>query len=147
MPILTLSLDHADRPIISLYVGLNLAEIEYRREIGEPVLTPLPLRALVDSGASRTLIVETFLRDLGLVPVGETEFNTASTGLRTVSTREYAVELTLNEDTAGSLATNLRVVAAENLSGLGVDALLGRDVLDRCLLVYNGPRRQFTISF
>jgi hypothetical protein len=29
----------------------------------------------------------------------------------------------------------------------GLQALLGRDVLDHCLLVYDGTRRAFTLAF
>ena len=56
------------------------------------------------------------------------------------------MDLSLNEATTGPLASNLRVVAVENLSRLGVQVLLGRDVLDRCLLFYNGPEHQLTLA-
>jgi hypothetical protein len=36
---------------------------------------------------------------------------------------------------------------AEDLAGLGVELLLGRDILKRLLLIINGPEDQFTIAF
>jgi hypothetical protein len=46
----------------------------------------------------------------------------------------------------GLLATDLDVVAAEELSGTGVEALLGRDILGRGLLIYDGLERRFTLA-
>jgi hypothetical protein len=42
---------------------------------------------------------------------------------------------------------SLEVVATELTDAFGVQALLGRDVLERCLLVYHGPERQFTLVY
>ena len=46
----------------------------------------------------------------------------------------------------GLLATDLDVVAAEELSGSGVEALLGRDILGRGLLIYDDLERRFTLA-
>ena len=46
----------------------------------------------------------------------------------------------------GLLATDLDVVAAEELSGSGVEALLGRDILGRGLLIYDGLERRLTLA-
>jgi hypothetical protein len=32
------------------------------------------------------------------------------------------------------------------LSGLGVQALIGRDVLSRCVFIFNGPDERFTLA-
>jgi hypothetical protein len=40
----------------------------------------------------------------------------------------------------------LDVVAAEDLTGSGVEALLGRDILGRGLLIYDGLERRFTLA-
>ena len=34
-----------------------------------------------------------------------------------------------------------------HLSNQGIDMLIGRDVLDDCLMVYNGPDGTFTLAF
>jgi len=47
----------------------------------------------------------------------------------------------------GRLAADLRVVEAEDLRGLGVEVLLGQDVLGRFLLFFNGPEGRFTVAF
>jgi hypothetical protein len=56
------------------------------------------------------------------------------------------VDISLAGAITGLLATDLEVVAAEDLSGSGVEALLGRDILGRGLLVYDGLARRFTLA-
>jgi hypothetical protein len=56
------------------------------------------------------------------------------------------VDISLAGAITGLLATDLEVVAAEDLSGPGVEALLGRDILGRGLLVYDGLARRFTLA-
>jgi len=139
MPILSLQFDHAGRPTLELYVGVSAAEAEFR-----PHCPPVPVRALVDTGASKTNIVRWVCDRLGLSPVSQVPVHTASTGLTPLLADVYAVEISLG-GAMTELATDLDVVAAEELSGSGVDALLGRDILERGLLIYDGLERRFTL--
>jgi len=101
---------------------------------------------LVDTGASKTNIVRSVFERLELVPVGHVTVHTASTGLTPLLAEVYAVDISLAGAVTGHLATDLEVVAAEDLSGSGVEALLGRDILGRGLLVYHGLERRFTLA-
>jgi predicted aspartyl protease len=141
MPILSLQFDHAGRPTLELYVGVFAAEAEFRKS--HP---PVQVRALVDTGASRTNIVQSVFERLELLPVGHITVHTASTGLTPLLADTYAVDISLAGAITGLLATDLEVVAAEDLSGSGVEALLGRDILGRGLLVYDGLARRFTLA-
>jgi hypothetical protein len=47
----------------------------------------------------------------------------------------------------GVLASNLPIVASDNLTQLGVQMLIGRDVPRNCLFLLNGSENQFTLSF
>lgn len=75
MPILSVPLDHAGRPIVELYVGVSAAEAEFR-----PSCPTVPVRALVDTGASKTNIVRWVFDRLGISPVSQVLIHTASTG-------------------------------------------------------------------
>jgi predicted aspartyl protease len=141
MPILSLQFDHAGRPMLELYVGVSAAEAEFR-----PACHLVPVRALVDTGASKTNIVRWVFDRLGISPVSQVSVHTASTGLTAMLADVYAVEITLGGAITGLLATDLDVVAAEDLSGSGAEALLGRDILGRGLLVYDGLERRFTLA-
>ena len=56
------------------------------------------------------------------------------------------LNISLGGEKTGPLATDLDVVAAEDLSGSGVEALLDRDILGRGLLVYDGLEGRFTLA-
>jgi hypothetical protein len=76
MPILSFHFDHAGRPMLELYVGVSAAEAEFRLPC-----PPVPIRGLVDTGASKTNIVRWVFDRLGLSPVSQVSVHTASTGL------------------------------------------------------------------
>ena len=59
----------------------------------------------------------------------------------------YPVDLVFLGDPPGLLARDLEVTGSDRLAGIQVDMLLGRDVLDRCLLVYDGAGRRFTLAY
>ncbi|MHB1558579.1 MAG: aspartyl protease family protein [Isosphaeraceae bacterium] len=141
MSILSLRFDHAGRPVVELYIGVSAAETEFR-----PAAPPVLVRALVDTGASKTNVASWVLDRLGLSPIGQVLVHTASTGSTPLLGNVYAVDLALAGAKTGLLATDLDIVAAEDLSGSGVDALLGRDVLRRGLFVYDGPEERFTLA-
>lgn len=42
---------------------------------------------------------------------------------------------------------NLRVAACELFLKQGIHVLIGRDVLSRCVLIYNGEHNIFTLAF
>jgi hypothetical protein len=59
----------------------------------------------------------------------------------------YAVQLFVAGVPQGLIDADLRVAEAENLrAALGVEVLLGQDVLRRCLLIQNGPEGRFTLA-
>ena len=147
MPSLTLGVDHSGRPIVHLYVGVGLAKSESLRERGMPRPVARLLSALVDTGASRTVVEEEWLKGLGLSSLMEEDVYTASSGGVPDKRGVYAIELSLAEAMTGTLARDLLVVAASDLSGLGVQMLLGRDILSRLVLTYNGPGRDFSLEF
>lgn len=112
-----------------------------------PVASPEEVRVLVDTGASTTFVQKSVLDKLGVSKVGEQHAHTVSTGETPESFDAYTVQLFFPGLPDGVLASGLRVLAAQDLSGLDVDVLLGCDVLTRCLLFYNGPEGDFTIAF
>lgn len=141
MPILKRDLDPRGRPTIELYVGRPSAEADLR-----PPCPSILVRALVDTGASTTNIEHGVFDRLGLSPVGQMFVHTASTGRDPILANRYAVDLSLGGEETGILATDLEVFAVEDLSGSGVEALLGRDILGRGLLIFDGLERRFTLA-
>jgi hypothetical protein len=108
---------------------------------------PVAVRALVDSGAARSIVQASIPGVLGLDPVDAVELHTASTDGTPTEHPVFAISLFFSGFPGGMLDPDLRVVEIGDLGGLGAAMLLGRDVLDRCLLIYAGPERRFTIAF
>ena len=97
------------------------------------------VRALLDTGASMTVVGRRFLEGLGAEPSGTIQLHSSTTGGEPIPALLYAASLALAGDVTGVLAADLEVLAVEDLGGLGIQALLGRDVLNLCLLHYDGP--------
>ena len=134
MPVLNVRIDHLGRPIVELYVAMGTTHADARREVGDPVPGIVPVNALVDTGAGQTQVSLSIIEALGLEPVGEVNLFTASTGDPAEVMDVYVVDLACAGDRPGPMAEDLRVIGSPKLSGLKVDMLLGRDVLDGCLL-------------
>jgi predicted aspartyl protease len=147
MPTLTLRIDHTGQPVVNFYVAVGLARADILKERGISLPGSRLVRALVDTGASRTVIEERILEELGLSPVAEADVHTASSGRVPVKFKVYAVEISLAEEVIGTIVKDLPVLAAEDLGGLGVQMLLGRDILRVVVLTYNGPEREFRLEF
>jgi hypothetical protein len=147
MPVLSFEAEYSGRPIVDLYVGMGSEDARALREAGghPPVL--LVVKALVDTGATRSQVDLSILEQIGLGSVGDVEFYTASSGMDPEKARLYVMDLHLAGDKPGTLAKDLRVIGSDMLAGLNVGMLLGRDILDRCLLVYDGLHRRFTLAY
>jgi hypothetical protein len=146
MPVLTLDFDAlSGRPLLEVYVSLTRSEQEAVRGTDRPVPPALRLLALLDTGAGRSTLSTEIARELGLIPFSECDFYTASTGDAPLRTTEYVVDLSSAGNPPFEFARDLLVMSSD-LSGIRVGLLLGRDVLSRCLLVYDGSRGRFTLA-
>ena len=144
MPLCHFSLDHHDRPMIAMVVSISTLD-----RPDDPAECPPPriIQALVDTGAGQSHVAIDVLEDLGLGPVLRKRVYTASTGDEPEKMSEYIIDLGLAGDQPGAVARNLRVIGSDKLVGLRVDMLLGRDILDRCLLIYDGANRRFSLAY
>ncbi len=90
------------------------------------------LAAIVDSGASISVIPQRLARDLRLPVVGELVVR-GVTGAERVST--YSAEL----EVAG-------IPVPVEVAGMGTHTLIGRDVLNRWTVVLRGPRETLELD-
>jgi len=137
-------------PILLAYIGVSEARAAALVLAGQPIPAPQQIRALVDTGASGTCVDPSVLQALALTPTGNAVVNTPTTGQQPQQADAYDVSLFV----PGSLATDtpltiptLQIISAELLAQQGFHALIGRDVLAGCILVYNGPMSQFILAF
>jgi predicted aspartyl protease len=96
--------------------------------------------ALIDTGASQTAVDEQVAKDLGLPIVDVGKMTSASHEKHPCNL--YPVQV--------SIPPNLTFQSPRAMGALlapqGLVAIIGRDVLQHCLLVYNGGTGQITLS-
>lgn len=142
----------ANGPVLDAFIGVSGPRLAALTAASQPVPSPVPIRALVDTGASCTCIDPSVLQSLGLQPTGTVSVNTPSTGATPHTADQYDVGLVIPPGNIPPGAQPLHfptipVVAAELLAGQGFHALIGRDILDQCVLIYNGGIGAFTLAF
>jgi hypothetical protein len=105
------------------------------------------LDAMIDTGAGRTVVEKKWLEGLGIFPVTTQEIYTVSSGANPIQLSVYNVDISLTDSVGGVLANNLKVVAADDLSGLGVSVLIGRDILAGKIFSFDGRRNVCALRF
>ena len=115
---------------------------------GQPVPTAQTVPALVDTGASLTCVDPEVLTALELSPTGSIPVHTPSSGDDPEQMDVFDVSLQIWCG-AGDPPLERRIipVVGSKLKVQGIQALIGRDVLSDCLLVYNGTTSMFTLAF
>ncbi|MEK6798390.1 MAG: hypothetical protein AABZ12_05470 [Planctomycetota bacterium] len=101
---------------------------------------------MIDTGASCTCIDPASLRSLGLSPTGRVPIHTPSTNETPLDCEQYDVSLVLLHPKMQLALGSLGVIAS-NLEFHGIQALFGRDVLGRCLFVYDSSAQVFALAF
>jgi len=148
LPHFTLVVEPAG-PVVNAMISVSEGRRTALAAAGRAIPAHRAIRALVDTGASHTSIEPDVLANLGLTPTGTIEIVTPSTGSGTHTADTYDVDFAIYGDVTEPplLLTNLRVSTAELYLRQGIHALIGRDVLSKCVLVYNGAPNTFTLAF
>lgn len=148
MPFFTLQID-SNGPMLNAVVGVSDARSAAMIAEGEQPPDPIVLRGLVDTGASCTCVDPVHVEKLGIPPTGSTTLMTPSTGKNPVTVDQYDVSLAIYSSVVQSPCRiqNLPIVPAELKEKQGFDILIGRDVLSRCVLIYNGFSGVYTLAF
>lgn len=104
---------------------------------------------LVDTGASHTCMDPRVFQALQLTPTGSIEVLTPSTGATPVRADTYDAGLAISGKVGETLLhlPTWKVTSTELFDGQGIHGLLGRDILARCVLHYNGSTAEFTLAY
>ena len=108
---------------------------------GQPIPDRIPTKALLDTGASASCVQQGLPGQLGINPIGVQLINTASH--QAVPMPEYALSFRFPNGEVGDFT----VTESGGLAAQGLGCLIGRDVLAFAVLVYVGPRQEFTLCF
>lgn len=146
MPILNAQID-PDGPTVRIAVGASRPRIAALHRLGQAVPQPRLIRALLDTGASCTAIDSNVLRSLDLTPTGTVAIHTPSSSGSGHRCDQYDVSIVLiNAPDVHVMSFTIPVIECD-LTAQGIEALIGRDLLDRCLLIYNGPVGVLSLSY
>lgn len=135
--------------LVAVEVRLTRSEVRRLRHAGRPIPGPVSSRALLDTGAECSCVdpqaVVTLalpLKSIGLANVP------ALGGLTPIS--QVDASLTVVHP-SGDPWLNLVIgdlpLAEVPLAALGYEVLIGRDVLARCRLLYDGPGDRFKLAY
>jgi hypothetical protein len=128
-------------PTLQVHVGPSHAFIEAVGEFGS-IAAPILITALVDTGAQMTVLSPTVIAQLGVKPVGAVPMITPTTA-GPVQCDEFHVNVYFSP----TVVVENVLAAQAPLIGHGFQCLIGRDVLQKGVLVYSGNRNQFTLTF
>ena len=131
---------HMLGPVFDFHVALGSAAEAAFRATNTPALPPVQVTAMLDTGATGSVIQQGLPARLGLNPIGVQHINTPST--TNVPCHEYAVRLLLPQ----GVVVETTVLEAP-LQWQHIQFLIGRDVLAHAVLVYIGYGNLFSLSF
>jgi len=149
MPLLTLP-GSIDGPLVNVKIALSVplqaVTHSFKRSQPQPVFETF----LVDTGASHTLVSSDVIRAWNLTPSsGNTVVGVSTAG---VLTRQPAYHLSLFLHGAypgqGWMHDSVEVTSVDPklFAGHRYRGLIGRDILNRCILLYNGVA-EFTFVY
>ena len=152
MPHFTLAISPLG-PLLTAFIGVSRERYEALQKEGQTAPGPIKIQALVDTGATGTVIDTGVLAQLGVTPTGRVPVHTPSTSVTAPhEANQFDVSVIIpgaTQQTRNHVVPALPVIEAQ-LAHQGYHALIGRDILASCILVYAGHEGQagiFTLSY
>jgi len=145
-------------PLIDLLVNLSLPRLQVIQAAKQTIPPHTRCRGLIDTGASATGIDPTLAKQLNLVPTGKVPIHTPSTaGGAPHMANEYDMSLivplgkTPQDNMVSAIMCqpfqSFRVVETNLLNqGGGFLMLVGRDILNRFCMTYDGRHASYILA-
>jgi len=128
-------------PALTIEISVSDSHAAVLNQGSIPIPQPIPGSALIDTGARFTAIDIDALNQLGIPPISTIQVVTPS-GKDTQGV--YMCQIDFPGTTIPSLQHS---VTGSKISPFGHVALIGRDILNSALLVYDGKHGMWTIAF
>lgn len=139
----------AEGALVDVEIGLSATQIQRLRAALRPIPQPVSARALLDTGAEMTAVDSSLVQPLGLPIRGSSMVNLPAHGGFNFSFLYDAAVTIVHPSgiTSQDLAVSSTAILELPLALLGYQVVIGRDVLARCRLLYNGPRNRFRLAY
>jgi hypothetical protein len=136
-------------PIVRSAIMVSNSRQQMLTDLQQAIPDPQTIDALIDTGASISGVDPTVLTALGLSPTGEAEVLSTTSGAAGVSVPTYDVCIGIYALRQGDLhfISGTVQVTATDLGSRSFKALIGTDVLSKCILHYNGADGFFTLAY
>jgi hypothetical protein len=132
--------------ILQVKVMASSQRVDWLKANGLPFPSPYIAKALIDTGASSTCLDDDIVVALGLDYSGSTLVHTPSTMGVGIQKYTYDVSVVFGDGQKDPRTFTRELVGTE-LRSQGIDLLIGRDILAKCILNYDGPNGIFKILF
>lgn len=133
-------------PVIDIFVGVGAKMLDRYAECGLIPPPMIPIRGLVDTGATLSGISRPILTQLGLSPDGIINVHSSDSGIIAVPKDSFEVCAYIwnpvSQYRVGSLTVTDYVPTSYE-----IDALIGWDILRHCDFTYNRDSGAFTLQF
>jgi hypothetical protein len=131
--------------VVTVLIGISAPRRQLLEKHALPVPSRVEVRALLDIGSALTGFDTAVFRQLDLLnPVGSVSIFTPSTGTIPYLCKQHRVSLSLPHDQLELHLPDIFAIEVDYSGNADYKALIGRDVLADCLLVYDGLRKGFT---
>jgi hypothetical protein len=146
MPHFTLPFQVGPGPRIDAFIAVSNARIVALQAANQPVPQSQRVLALVDTGASITSVDPSVITALGIQPTGALPVHTPSTGGTALQMNTFDVAIYIPIPNKPHFSLGALQVFESTLKVQGFEVLLGRDVLQHALFIYDGSG-SFSLSF
>jgi hypothetical protein len=135
--------------LVNVEIAVPAQRARHRLRAGLRGNLAVPARGLLDTGAYMTCIDRGIRQALSLTPFGTQQFLTPHSGPNPPPCYIYKVKLTILHPSGSqfNLVRHLLTVVEAEITHLGVDVLIGGDVLEACRLLYDGPAGTFSLDY
>ena len=136
-------------PHITVLIALSAPHRDALIAAGKTPPVPAVGTFLIDTGASGTAVDPQLVASLALTPKGAVMVQTPSTNGQPVACPTYDVMLIIpsGDPAVQPLFIEALPVMEASFKSHGIDGLLGRDVLSKCVLIYNGTSGSYVLSY
>lgn len=135
-------------PILNVFILVSGPRADALKAAGKPIPNAVPAKLLIDTGATSSCVCSSVVTALGINPTGNTPVLTPSTGATPHLAPTYDIGMFFQglspQDVHGIGTIS---VTCNDFSAQGIDGLLGRDVLSKGRLFYDGREGMYFLSF
>jgi predicted aspartyl protease len=127
-------------PLVEIHLAIDATLESVLKAQGKTIPNPVPVLAMIDTGATATVIREDLAQILGIKPVGQALVTTPSSAY--VPCYEYLIRVLF----PNGITVETTAISA-SMQGQPIQCLIGRDVLKHGVFIYTGYTNTFTLCF